>query len=277
MLPRRYNRVMPITWRALALSVALAAGAFTPAARGAGPDGKFDERGSSHFRLLQDVGFERYSGPRGARAFERAVLEALEAAYRQVGDAIAVRPRARVAVVIYDSAAFDERFGGIFGFRAAGFFDGSIHVRGAPRIDERLLRTLHHEYTHAALHSVSVDAFPAWLNEGLAEYFEALATGKRHLTLREHAYLSGAVAQGGWIPLQALGTRSFAHLGGDSASLAYLQSYATVEHLVRRHGMRKLRDLCKRVARSRNVSAALDRTYRMELSDLEAALLAELT
>ena len=258
------------------MSVALVAGTLAPAARGAGPDGKFDERGSSHFRLLQDVGFQRYSGPGGARAFERAVLEVLEAAYRQVGDTIAIRPRARIAVVIYDSAAFDERFGGMFGFRAAGFFDGSIQVRGAPRIDQRLLRTLHHEYTHAALHSVSPDVFPAWLNEGLAEYFEALAAGKRHLTHGEHTYLSNAVARGRWIPLQALGTRTFGHLGTDSASLAYLQSYATVEYLVRRHGMRKLRDLCRNLARSRNVSTALERTYRMELADLEAALLAEL-
>ena len=268
---------MPVTWRALGLCIALGGAVFAPSTRAAGPDGKFDERGSSHFRLLQDVGFERYSGPAGARAFERAVLEVLEDAYRQVGDAIGVRPRARVRVVIYDSASFDERFGGIFGFRAAGFFDGSVHVRGAARLDERLLRTLHHEYAHAALHSVSADAFPAWLNEGLAEYFEALALGKRHLTHGEHAYLSGAVAQGGWIPLSALGTRSFGHLGGDSASLAYLQSYATVEHLVRRHGMRKLRDLCQHLARSRNVGRALDRTYRMDLADLEEALLKELS
>lgn len=267
---------MPLTPRALALAAVLAALALAPARPAAAPDGSFDSRQSSHFRLLQDVGFERYSGPRGARAFERGVLEVLEDAYRQVGDAIAIRPRSPISVVIYDSAVFDEQFAGRFGFRAAGFFDGSIHVRGATEIDQRLLRTLHHEYTHAALNSASPDVFPAWLNEGLAEYFEALAIGKRHLTPGEHAFLANAAGGGGWIPLSALNAPSFAHLGGDSASLAYLESYATVEHLVRRHGLRKLRDLCEQLVKSRNLVRALDRTYRMDLAELESALLAEL-
>ena len=49
-----------------------------------------------------------------------------------------------------------------------------------------------------------------------------------------------------------------------------------VEHLVRRHGMRKLRDLCKRVVKTRSIERALDRTYRASLQEIEANLLAEL-
>ena len=248
-----------------------------PATPAAAPDGVFDERGSRHFRLLQDVGIERYSGPHGSRAFERGVLEVLEGAHDQVGDAIAIRPRRKLAVVIYDAGVFDRQFGGRFGFRAAGFFDGSIHVRGGGVLDQRMVRTLHHEYLHAALHYASPDAFPAWLNEGLAEYFEALASGKRRLSGGEYAYLTDAVRRGGWIPLDALAARSFAHLGGDSASLAYLESYALVEHMVRRHGMRKLRDLCERIVTTRSVGRALDRTYRATLAELEADLLAEIS
>ena len=268
---------MPLTRPAALLLVVLPLLLPGPAGvRARGADGKFSERGSSHFRLLQDVDIERYSGPHGTRAFERAVLKVLEGAYDQVGDAIAIRPRSDISVLVYDPGAFDRNFGGLFGFRAAGFFDGAIHVRGSTAVDQRLVRTLHHEYTHAALHWVSADSFPAWLNEGLAEYFEALATGKRHLTPGEYSYLSAAARNGRWIPIGALGTRSFAHLGGDSASLAYLESYAMVEHLVRRHGMRKLRDLCKRVVKTRSIERALDRTYRASLQEIEANLLAEL-
>lgn len=244
--------------------------------RGDGADGQFSERKSSHFRLLQDVDIDRYSGVHGSRQFERDVLIVLEAAYREIGNALAIRPRSEMAVVIYDPDVFDQRFSGLFGFRAAGFFDGVIHVRGGTRVDERLVRTLHHEYSHAALHSVAAGVAPAWFNEGLAEYFERLAAGRRHLSHRENAYLKKAAQNGEWIPLQALAAPSFAHLGGDSASLAYLESYALIEHLVRRHGARDLRTFWERLAKTNNAVRALDRTYRKSLAELEADVLAEI-
>jgi hypothetical protein len=259
------------------LTLVLAVGSGGTRCLAAGADGKFDERSSSHFRLLQDVAIDGYSGRRGSRAFERGVLEVLESAYRQLGDAIGIRPRSRITVILYDDAVFEQAFGRRFGFRAAGFFDGSIHVRSGTVVDRNVLRTLHHEYTHAALHQAAADLFPAWLNEGLAEYFEARAAGKRHLSAPEDSALRGAAREGSWISLQHLGTRSFSHLGGKSASLAYLESYAVVEHLVRRHGMRKLRDFCRQLVKTRSVSRALDRTYRTSLSKLEGALLAELS
>ena len=262
---------------AAALILILVGGSGAAPCMAAGADGKFEERTSSHFRLLQDVAIERYSGREGSRAFERGVLQVLEAAYRQLGDAIGIRPRSRITVILYDGAVFEQQFGHRFGFRAAGFFDGSIHVRSGTVIDQNAVGTLHHEYTHAALHSVAADLFPAWLNEGLAEYFEALAAGKRHLSPRENAALAGAARKGGWISLEHLGMRSFSHLGGQSASLAYLESYAVVEHLVRRHGMRKLRDLCRQLVKTRNVARALDRTYRISLAELDAKLLAEIS
>ena len=89
--------------------------------------------------------------------------------------------------------------GGIFGFRAAGFFDGSVHVRGVPRIDERLVRTLHHEYTHAALHSVSADAFPAWLWPQLPVRGTGIESSVRRETCIRNwsprVWLTGAISQ----------------------------------------------------------------------------------
>jgi hypothetical protein len=262
----------------LMLMLVLCAAPASPAwagSRGSGADGQFSERKSSHFRLLQDVDIDRYSGVHGSRRFEQDVLVVLEAAYGEVGDTLAIRPRRELAVVVYDPEIFDQRFGGLFGFRAAGFFDGVIHVRGSTRIDERLVRTLHHEYSHAALHSVAPGVAPAWLNEGLAEYFERLAAGRRHLSHGENAYLKQAAQNGQWIPMQALSAPSFAHMGGDAASLAYLESYALIEHLIRKSGARDLRTFWERLVKTRNVQRALDRTYRRSLAELEADLLAE--
>jgi hypothetical protein len=251
----------------LPLLLLLLLGAPASAGRNSGADGDFSERSSKHFRLLQDVDIDRYTGVGGTRQFERNVLRVLETAYDDVGDSVSIRPRAKVAVLIYDPGAFDGRFQSRFGFRAAGFFDGAIHVRGGTRVDGRLVAVLYHEYVHAAL---------AWLNEGLAEYFEARAVGKRYLSAQEAAGLRHASRSGQWIPLRALSMSSFSHMGADSASLAYLQSYATVDHLVRRHGMRDMQALCERLVRSRNIDVALRRTYDRSLAEIEADLRAEL-
>ena len=246
------------------------------AGRDSGADGQFSERKSRHFRLLQDVDIDRHSGISGSRQFERDVLRVLEGAYDEIGDSISIRPRAKVAVLIYDPEIFDQRFQSRFGFRAAGFFDGTIHVRGGTRVDGRLVAVLWHEYVHAALHSVARGLAPAWLNEGLAEFFEARALGKRDLSAREAAGLRQASRSGAWIPLAALSTPSFSHMGADAASLAYLESYATIDHLVRRHGMRDMKALCERLVASRNIDIALRRTYKKTLPEIEADLLGEL-
>ena len=93
-----------------ALVILLLASPSADAGRNAGADGKFSERKSSHFVLLQDVAIERYSGTSGSRRFERDVLEILEGARRSVGDLLGIRPRQRVVVVLYDPDDFDLRF-----------------------------------------------------------------------------------------------------------------------------------------------------------------------
>jgi hypothetical protein len=259
-----------------ALLAALIAPAPLPA-RDRGADGDFRERSSSHFLLEQDVAIERYSGPRGSRAFELQVLEVLEAAHDRVAQALGIRARDRFRVRIYDAEIFDASFNRLFKFRAAGFFNGVIHVRGHTSIDERLLRTLHHEYVHAALEAAGgAVLFPGWLNEGLAEYFEHPAIGTRTLLPGEAERLIAEVRAGRWIPLRSLSAPSFSGMPGDAALLAYLESYAFVAHLSLRHGERSLADLLDRAWRSGDFERAFERTYRGSVEELEAELVRSL-
>lgn len=237
-----------------------------------GADGQFNRRESSHFTLLQDVDIDRYSGPRGSRAFEVAVLDILEEAYDAVGEGLSIRPRRRTAVYVYDPGIFDAEFSRLFGFRVAGFFNGTIHVRGGTRIDGRLVQTLHHEYVHAALDWRSRDAFPAWLNEGIADYFGARALDKRHLSLAEFGFLQRVAKQDAWIPLESLNTPSLVHLVGDDVAIAYLESYALVEFMIRKYGIRDLKALVETLAKTRNAKRALRRAYHATLSELEVEL-----
>ncbi len=267
----RYTRPMRATaFAGLGLAVLLA---FSSARADSG----WNERSSSHFKLYEAVGFARYSGPDGSRAFERAVLDSLEAAHDSVRDTLGVAPRNKVSVYVYEPTEFDAAFSSRFGFRAAGFWDGAVHVRGGRSFDARLVSTLHHEYLHAALDSLAPrDLWPAWLNEGLAEYFERRALGRDHLDAAEDARLRAAVASGAWLPLADLCGPTLAGLNQAQAEVAYLESYFAVELIFRKAGRDRMKSLVRELARTRMLDRALQSALRVNLAGLESQLLAEL-
>jgi len=235
-----------------------------------GADGEFEKRTSSHFVLYQDVDIDRTSGFRGSRRFENSILEVLESAYRRLDELLGMRPDRPITVVIYDPDVFDARFAGLFRFPAAGFYGDSIHIRGDTQVTTKLVAVLHHELVHAAFGQAAPSlVVPAWLNEGIAEWFEARALGKRQLSRRERASL-GAQSQGGSLyALSELSTPSLGHLPPGAASAAYLQSYAFIDFLVRRHGERRLSDLIESYLRTRTLDRAIQRNYRADLPRLE--------
>jgi len=86
--------------------------------------------------------------------------------------------------------------------------------------------------------------------------------------------LSRVAQQGGLFPLQTLNVQSFAGMDGSSAGIAYLQSYALIDHLVRNFGERKLQNFYAELIRSRNLDRALERVYRMDSAEFERQFLA---
>jgi hypothetical protein len=248
------------------------------AGRDEGADGHFNHRRSSHFILYQDVDIDRYSGPRGSRQFERDVLEVLENAFDSASQTLGVRPVRPIDVVVYDSEIFDTQFSSLFGFRAAGFYHGVIRIRGGERVSTDLIRTLHHEYVHAAMDAAAPNVrLPAWLNEGLAEWFEGLAVGKRYLSKGEALHLAAAKRSGELPAIASLNGSSFSQMGPERARLAYLKSYAFIEYLVRKYGQPSLRRFVAGVMRTGNVDRSSERAYRRNPQQLEADFDKELT
>jgi hypothetical protein len=259
-----------LTLALLALPLAISS------ARNKGADGRFEKRESSHFVLYQDVDIDESGGLRGSRRFEQQVLAELELAYQRLDERLGLRPERRIEVFVYDADIFDSRFGGVFRFQLAGFFNGAIHIRGATQLTVQLGRVLHHELVHAAFFAEAPSlVLPAWLNEGVAEWFEARVLSKRYLSPGELDYLARANAAGAWLGLDVLSRPNFGGLPGQAAGLAYLQSYGMVEHLVRSHGERALREVCLGVVRSRDLERALIRSVRRGVVDLEADFHAE--
>jgi hypothetical protein len=276
----RSGRRFVIRWSRYTACLCLGLGVLLSGPAGAldrGADGEFGHRSSAHFELYQDVDIDRSGGIHGARHFEQQVLAELERAYDQLDNYLGLRPTRKIEVVIYDPGVFDQHFAGAFRFAAAGFYHGVIRIRGATALDIRLSRVLHHELVHAALDVAAPSySYPAWLNEGLAEWFESRTQGKRHLSGTEQAMLSTAKSRGALFSLASLSTPSFGHLYPNAAQLAYLQSYGMIEFLVSQRGERSLRDLCDRLIRTRNLARTIDHIYRANLETMEARFVAEL-
>jgi hypothetical protein len=246
-------------------------------ARDRGADGKFDKRESSHFVLHQDVDIDESGGFYGSRRFEQQLLGVLENAYQSLDQLLGLRPERKLDVVVYDPGLFDQQFAALFRFQAAGFYHGIIRVRGGTELSAQLQATLYHELVHAALDAAAPSVvFPAWINEGAAEWFEARALGKRGLSGREWGILRQLHAQGELTSLAGLSAPSFGHLGPRAAAVAYLQSYATIDYLARHHGERALPRFYGELIRSRDLDRALTRTYRLDVGTLERRFFDEL-
>jgi hypothetical protein len=241
-----------------------------------GADGRYDERQSSHFVLYQDVDIDQASGWRGSRRFEQEVLTVLEEARRDLKARLDLGLRRKVEVVIHDPAIFDKRFAGWFRFPAGGFYGGSIQIRGDVQVTLLLERVLRHELVHAAFDAAAPSyRLPGWLNEGTAEWFEQRGLGKRRLSRTEISWLRAASGDGQLLSLAQLSAPAFGGLAPGQAQLAYLQSYAAVEYLVRRRGEQRFGAFLENVLRLRSPGRALSRAYRMDLGELEKALRAE--
>ena len=237
-----------------------------------GADGEFARRDSFHFTLFQDVDIDESAGLYGSRKFEQDLLRELEAAFDRLDQILGLRPEGKLVVYVWDPALFDAEYRHLFRFPAAGFYGGAIHIRGDTQITPRLVQVLHHELVHAAFDAEAPRlSLPAWMNEGIAEWFEARALGKRTLAGRERQAVGQLARAGQLFSLADLGTPSLGHFGPEAAAVAYLQSYAFFEHLVAAHGEGDLVRFWKAVVRSRSLDRGARRAYRADMADLEQA------
>jgi tetratricopeptide (TPR) repeat protein len=137
----------------------------------------FDRRRLAHFIVMYEGDTMESTG--------RMVLDTMERSYATLVSQMGFEPAEPVVVVLYSRRSYREMGGPHW---SAGLFDGKIRVpvRGLERLDESIRSTLHHELTHAFVHSRAGDATPRWLNEGVAEYMEGTRTAKTGNVLAEY-------------------------------------------------------------------------------------------
>jgi len=151
----------------------------------------------------------------------RWLIHVLEEAYREMGEKLECFPD-RVVVTVYRSREEMEREGFKLPDRSLGCFTGERIALLIPRGREyrvTIRDNLRHEYAHLLIHEITSGECPEWLNEGLAEFLA------RELYGYEREMISRA------------------RESGDLSSLdEYLRSYAKVEELVKRLGMKGIRE-----------------------------------
>ncbi len=193
---------------------------------------------SRHFT----VRFEREQGEAPARA----VLARLELARQEIGRRLGVFPERKIPVVLSAGGAFHEHAQAPDW--AQGLFDGKIRlpVEGAMRDGTALDRVLRHEYTHALVHDRTRGRAPTWLSEGLAIACEGRDTDNERQIVQSSDHL---------IPIREL-HGSFLTLPRTEVPLAYAESAAAVEYLLRRHGAPAMRALLARLGEAGDFAAA---------------------
>jgi len=121
--------------------------------------------GTYHFSV-------KISGPALARTGE-AVVNVLEDAYVKVCGAMGVNPDGKIPVVLYTDREFHDTTG--LPPWVGGAYNGTLHLpmAGADIQNPLVKKVIVHEFVHAFNFQVSKGRCPTWLDEGLAQYFEA--------------------------------------------------------------------------------------------------------
>src|SRR5207244_3820392 len=201
----------------------------------------FEQRNDDRFRVM----FE-------GRAEERLAARAtavLDAAFWRIGRTLGEYPSDSIIVILYTEKQFRDIT------RApdwsAGWFDGRIQipVRGASQNLPQFDRVLTHELTHAMVRSLAPRGVPAWMNEGLAMYFEHENADAAKGRLRAARML---------IPLSDL-ENGFDRLNEPEAALAYDESAVAVRALIARVGTKGIGPLLQDLGSGQRFERAIGR------------------
>jgi tetratricopeptide (TPR) repeat protein len=213
----------------------------------------FSQKSTRHFSV-------KYEGGEKAEIGEM-VLSLLEEAYEEVEKELGVAPDQDIPVILYSEKQFKDVTQGPEWEIA--LYDGKIRVPiGGGVQTENLRKILYHEYTHAAIRSITARC-PKWLNEGLAQYFEGRKIGDN-----ERKAIAKALKPIKENILPNLET-SFRGYNRIEASSAYLLSLSAAGYMADTYGMQKVSGVLKDLVGNTRISVALQNNLYVSLEQFE--------
>ena len=194
----------------------------------------------------------------------RAVVDALEEARGKVGSDLNFYPREKIAVVIYAGGQFHDLLDKPK--NVGGVYDGKIRVPvgglDTDRDRDMLRRVLRHEYAHGAVHFLTHNRCPLWLNEGIAEYESEVGDKNKE------AQISEALRKGSFIPLKEL-SAVLKNTSSAQIGLAYCEALSVVKFIADRYGVYNLRRILDSIDTGDDSDKMLQKAISQDMKGLE--------
>lgn len=206
---------------------------------------------------LTSASFRIYYAP-GQAEEAGWVLQALDQALPYEEQNLAVTPKGRLTVVVYPSqAAMNEAVGvngsaNNIGYDYAGVIDILSPKAWLPHRQAFLAQgPAPHELGHALLNLKADGNYPAWFNEGVAQYEDWRTTGYQWVTSTNH--LSG--------PLYPMNQLTANFYGLSNQSRAYREGLALVQYLEQRQGQSGFHQFLQDLENGQSFQGALRTQY----------------
>ena len=218
-------------------------------------------READKHQTFQETRFERFRVMFEGRAEEALAVQAtriLESAFFRIGQQLGEYPPKTIVTVLYTEKQFHDITRAPNW--AGGQYDGRIRipVAGASR-DPRLFEiVLVHELVHAMIAGIAPSGVPAWMDEGLAQYFDGTDAKDARRRMKQI---------GVSIPLKYL-QHGFGRLTSAQAQVAYDESLLAVGVMMDRPAFGWIR-LLHRLADGQTFDEAIE-YFGFSYSDLEA-------
>jgi len=212
----------------------------------------FSEMRYERFRVLFEGHDERELANQATTIFNSAFF--------RIAGTLGEFPQDTIVAVLYTEKQFRDLT------RApswsGGQYDGRIRipVAGALQQPELFEKVLTHELVHAIVAGIAPRGVPAWLNEGLAQYFDGSDPGPAGRRMK---------ALGRSIPLGRL-EAGFGNMDSATAQVAYDESLLAVSTIADRPGFSWIRLLHQ--LRDSNSAADTMKSFFFSYEDLEASL-----
>ncbi len=252
--------------------------------RAAGIDPTVPGLGERITRVAREFNVEENFSQRPGRRFNlsyggdvgettaRFASETLERAWWQICRDLDCRAERTITVVLYTQAQYSEAT--VAPHWSSGLYDGRIRIplRAGPlseRDRDRMRVTLRHELTHAIVVEIAGDSVPAWLNEGLAAYYEIESRERDRRDDSDRGRLVRSVRRGMTPSVGALPASFTALEDAVQVEQAYLHSRAFVAWLGERYRPTQFTPLLNALGGGATMDEALQRAYGKTLAELE--------
>ena len=209
--------------------------------------------------------------PTGHQTSAREILHLAENSYPGETASLGVDPKSHIVIALYPSQSALNRAVGIsspqnnnIGFYWHGVIDvlgphGLHKALGVPDASYAVDGPMAHELGHALLNLAADGNYPAWFNEGIAQWEDYRQTGYQWLT--SHNYLRHDALY----PYSALSSHFYAL---PHQSLAYREGLVLIKYLVQIRGSQNLRMLIKTLKKGTPFALAVKKTYGVPIQSL---------